>query len=315
MSHLTREQRYAISAMYKQGCKQKDIAAAIGKDKSVISRELSRNRNAKGKYTFGCAQEMAEARKSRLRRHRKFTGEVQNRIERYMRKEQMSPEQIVGYCKVKGYSMVSVERIYQYVRKDKSEGGDLYKHCRHALKHRKRPVGQHFPIKDRVSIDERPVSANGKRFGDWEMDLIVGGNNKGAMVTLVERSTGHTMIRKLPKGKDAKGVCEAVVAMLLPYKKHVLTITTDNGPEFAEHKLLAKALDTNVFFAHPYCSWEKGLIEYTNKLYRQYIPKGADFKDFSESDIQQIQYKINRRPRKKLAFKTPKQCFYEAIRA
>jgi transposase, IS30 family len=315
MSQLTREQRYTISAMYKQGRKQKDIAAVIGKDKSVVSRELKRNRSAKGTYSFGCAQALAEARKYRLRRCRKFTGEVKNRIERYMRKEQMSPEQIVGFCKEKGYNMVSIERIYQYIRKDKADGGDLYKNCRHALKHRKRPVGQRFPIKDRVSIDERPVSANGKRFGDWEMDLIVGANNKGAMVTLVERSTGHALIRKLPKGKDAKGVYKAVVAMLLPFKKHVLTITTDNGPEFAEHKRIAKALDTKVYFAHPYCSWEKGLIEYTNKLYRQYIPKGANFNDFSEQDVQQIQYKINRRPRKKLAFKTPKKCFYDAIHA
>lgn len=299
--------------MYKAGYKQKDIATAIDKDKSVISRELKRNRDIKGRYTFTSAQEIADARKARLSRPRKFTSEVKNRINRYMRTEQMSPEQIVGYCKQKGYKMVSVERIYQYIREEKKAGGDLYTHCRHRLKHRSRPVGGHFPIKDRVSIDERPIEADGKRFGDWEMDLIVGAGNKGAMVTLVERSKGHTLIRKLPDGKDANGVCTAVIAMLMPYKKHVLTITTDNGPEFAEHKRLAKALDTNVFFAHPYCSWEKGLIEYTNKLYRQYIPKGANFDDFTDQDIKNIQYKINRRTRKKLGFKTPKFCFYSAI--
>lgn len=299
--------------MYKAGYKQKDIATAIDKDKSVISRELKRNRDIKGRYTFTSAQEIADTRKARLSRPRKFTSEVKNRINRYMRTEQMSPEQIVGYCKQKGYKMVSVERIYQYIREEKKAGGDLYTHCRHRLKHRSRPVGGHFPIKDRVSIDERPIEADGKRFGDWEMDLIVGAGNKGAMVTLVERSTGHTLIRKLPDGKDANGVCTAVIAMLMPYKKHVLTITTDNGPEFAEHKRLAKALDTNVFFAHPYCSWEKGLIEYTNKLYRQYIPKGANFDDFTDQDIKNIQYKINRRTRKKLGFKTPKFCFYSAI--
>lgn len=313
MSHLTREQRYTISVMYKRGCKQKEIAATIGKDKSVVSRELARNRNSRGYYTFTSAQEIADARKRRLRKRRSFTSEVRNRIERYMRNEQMSPEQIVGYCKVKSYNMVSIERIYQFIRKDKEEGGDLYKYCRHHLKHRKRPVGQHFPIKDRVSIDERPSEADGSRFGDWEMDLIVGAGNKGAMVTLVERSTGLSFIRKLKNGKDAKGVCEAVTAMLLPYKEHVLTITTDNGPEFAEHLRLAKALDTHIYFAHPYCSWEKGLIEYTNKLYRQYIPKGANFDDFTEEEIRKIQYKINKRPRKKLEYKSPKQCFYEAV--
>lgn len=93
--------------------------------------------------------------------------------------------------------MVSIERIYQYIREDKVSGGDLYKNCRHQLKRCKRPVGKHMPIKDRTSIEERPPEADGTRYGDWEMDLIVGADNKGAMVTLVERSTGFTMIRKL----------------------------------------------------------------------------------------------------------------------
>lgn len=313
MSHLTREQRYTISVMYNRGFLQKDIAVTIGRDKSVVSRELKRNRSEAGKYSFTSAQQISDSRKERLKEKRKFTPEVQNRIERYMRNEQLSPEQIVGKCEQEQYSMVSVERIYQYIREDKSSGGDLYRHCRHRLKHRNRPVGGQMPIKDRVSIDERPLEANGNRFGDWEMDLIVEAGNKGAMVTLVERSTGHSMIRKLPHGKDSKGVSDAVVSMLLPYKKHVLTITTDNGAEFAEHKNIAKALDAKVYFAHPYCSWEKGLIEYTNKLYRQYIPKDADFDDFSDEDIKNIQYKINRRPRKKLGYKSPKQCFYQRL--
>lgn len=168
----------------------------------------------------------------------------------------------------------------------------------------------HLPIKDRVSIDERPPIADGRRFGDWEMDLIVGPRNKDAMVTLVERSVGYSMIRKLPHGKNAQDVAKTVYAMLLPYKKWVKTITTDNGSEFAEHKWLAKSLDTKIFFAHPYSSWEKGTIEYTNKLYRQYIPKGVNFTEFSEEDLREIQYKINARPRKKLNFMSPTQAFF-----
>lgn len=174
--------------MYKQGIAQKVIAAAIGKDKSVVSRELRRNRNDRGEYSFSHAQMLADVRKERLRRRRTFTGEVQNRINRYMRKWQWSPEQIAGYCRLRGYSMVSVERIYQYIRQDRAEGGDLYRNCRHRLKHRRRPVGRHIPIRDRVSIDERPASADGTRYGDWEMDTIVGPGNKDAMLTLVERS-------------------------------------------------------------------------------------------------------------------------------
>lgn len=310
MTQLTSAQRYTISVMYKQGFKQKVIAETIKKDKSVVSRELKRNRNDHGEYSYTHAQMLADVRKERLHNKRTFTGEVKNRINRYMRKHQWSPEQIVGYSKLKNYNMVSIERIYQYIREDKAAGGDLYKNCRHCLKHRKRPVGKHMPIKDRVSIEERSPYADGTRRGDWEMDLIVGAENKGAMVTLVERSTGFTMIRKLKAGKDAKGVSKAVYHMLLPYKHDVRTITTDNGPEFADHKWLARVLDTRIYFAHPYCSWEKGLIEYTNKLYRQYIPKQSDFEDFTDEQIKKIQYKLNARPRKKLGFRSPIQAFF-----
>ena len=310
MTQLTSAQRYTISVMHKQGFKQKVIAETIKKDKSVVSRELRRNRNDRGEYSYNHAQMLADIRKGRLRKKRTFTGEVENRINRYMRNHQWSPEQIVGYCKLKGYNMVSVERIYQYIREDKTSGGDLYKSCRHCLEHRKRPVGKHMPIKGRVSIEERSPYADGTRRGDWEMDLIVGAGNKGAMVTLVERSTGFTMIRKLKNGKEAKGVARTVYQMLLPYKQDVRTITTDNGPEFAAHKWLAGALETRIYFTHPYCSWEKGLIEYPNKLYRQYISKQSDFKRFTDEQIKKIQYKLNARPRKKLGFRTPGEAFF-----
>lgn len=88
------------------------------------------------------------------------------------------------------------------------------------------------------------------------------------------------------------------------------TITTDNGPEFADHKWQEKVLDTKIYFAHPYCSWEKGLVEYTNKLYRQYIPKKSYFKDFKDIQIKEYQHKINAIPRKKLEFRTPLEVFY-----
>ena len=315
MSQLTREQRYTISVMYQQGFSKKSIAETIGKDKSVVSREIKRNSDEKGKYRFTYAQEQADLRKERLSQPRKFTGEVRNRIERYMRKYQWSPEQIAGYCRRKGYAMVSVERIYQYIRQDKANGGDLYTHCRFKLKHRKRPVGKHIPIKDRVSIDERPKEADGSRFGDWEMDLIVGPRNKDAMLTLTERSQNYAIITKLPDGKDADGVAKAAYRELLPFIGHIRSITTDNGTEFANHKWLARALKTTIYFAHPYCSWEKGLIEYTNRLFRQYIPKGVPFSNFTEEQVKQIQYKINARPRKKLDFRSPIELFYRTLPA
>lgn len=115
------------------------------------------------------------------------------------------------------------------------------------------------------------------------------------------------------KGKNAKALARTVVSQLLPYKKHVLTITTDNGSEFADFKCIEKWLDTQVFFTHPYSSWEKGAIENANGLIRQYLPKGLDFNEISDSNIQQVQFKINRRPRKKLQFESPKSAFFRRL--
>ncbi|MFI3239333.1 MAG: IS30 family transposase [Bacteroidales bacterium] len=277
MKHLTREQRYTISVMLKQNYKQIEIARAIGKSKSVISREIKRNSNERGFYSFTTAQMYVDVRKERYCRPRKFTKEVKARVEEYLQ-QRWSPDQIVGYCKLHKQEMVSCEMIYKYIREDKRQGGVLYTYCRHNLKHRKRAVGGcSTRIKDRVSIEERPKAADGTRFGDWEMDLIIGKANKDAMLTLVERKTGFTIIENLPNGKDSKALSKTVCRVLFPYRAFVKTITTDNGSEFADHKTISKRLNTQIFFAHPYSSWEKGLIEYTNKLYRQYIPKKTCF--------------------------------------
>ena len=181
----------------------------------------------------------------------------------------------------------------------------------HQLKHRKRPVGKPVPIKNRVSIDQRPECINNKeRFGDWEVDTIIGRQQKGAILTIVERTTGMLIIKKLPKGKQAKGLSKELINRMMPYKKDILSITSDNGTEFADHQNIAKILDTKFYFAHPYCSWQRGLNEYTNKLIRQYIPKKTAFDTLNDEQITQIQHKINRRPREKLNFKTPKEIFY-----
>ncbi len=142
------------------------------------------------------------------------------------------------------------------------------------------------------------------------MDTIIGRQQKGAILTIVERTTGMLIIKKLLKGKQAKGLSEELVNRLMPYKKHILSITSDNGTEFADHQNIAKNLDTKFYFAHPYCSWQRGLNEYTNKLIRQYIPKKIAFDTLNDEQITQIQHKINRRPREKLNFKIPKEIFY-----
>jgi IS30 family transposase len=300
--------------MLQAGCAKKDICRAIGKDKSVLSRELKRNSSKRG-YWAKLANDYANERKERFRRQRKFTEELKGYIIKCLTEEQWSPEQIVGDAKRRGMKMVSTERIYQFIREDKRDVGTLWKHCRHRLKHRKRPVGgRKVIIPDKVSIDERPTVVNEKqRFGDWEIDTIAGPENNGAILTATERLTGLQKKKKLPKGKNAKALAKELFYMLLPYKNFVHSITSDNGTEFYEHKRIAKMLHTNYYFAHPYASWERGLNEYTNGLIRQHIPKKEAFAKYADADIQNFQHKINRRPRKLLNFETPKFKFFSLI--
>lgn len=315
MKHFTLAQRYALKAYLECGKSKSEIAKLLGFDRSTIYREVNRNSKKRGAYNPDFADELAEERKERLCKHRKFDVDKQKLIENWIKSEQWSPEQIKGYCDRMNIEMVSHERIYQYVREDKLKGGELYKYLRHKLKHRKRSVsGKHEIIKNKISIEKRPDIINNKeRFGDWEIDLIVGKDNKGAMVTLVERKTAMIMIRKLKNGKNADDLANTVIDMLLPYKKIVKSITSDNGTEFARHEKIAQKLQTDFYFAHPYSSWERGLSEYSNKLIRQYIPKKSNFDIFDDEFIKQVQHKINRRPRKNLDFITPKIAFFNFV--
>lgn len=309
---LTSEQRYAIGLMLKQNCSQKIIAEMLNVHPSTICREIKRNKGKRGHYNSEYAQECTNERRFRLPGNKSLPWDVKKKAISYLETEQWSPKQISGYLSLSGIK-ISYETIYKIIREDKINGGTLYKNCRHELKHRKRCKWLSNKIPDRISIKERPPEANGLRFGDWEMDTIVGKGNVGAIVTLTERSTNFLLMHKLPYGKNAKELSKVVCRMLLPYKDYVHTITTDNGSEFTNHKEIARLLDTKVFFADPYSSWQKGSIENANKIIRQYIPKGKSFVSLSDESIYKIQIKINRRPREKLNFLSPKQVFFKNL--
>ena len=120
-------------------------------------------------------------------------------------------------------------------------------------------------------------------------------------------------MERLPQGRKPDAVAEAVTRLLWPYRKNVLSITTDNGVEFRRHRKIAEALHATVYFADSYSSWQKGAIENANKLIRQYIPKGTDFRELTDEYIHSVQLKINRRPREKLNFSTPKDEFFKLL--
>lgn len=311
---LTSEQRYTISVLLQNRTKQKDIAKAINVSASTVSREIRRNSGVRRHYNWETAQANAVQTRRRKPGNRSVDKDVMEEAKRLLITEQWSPEQISGVLAKDG-KYISHETIYRMIRKDKAEGGTLYKHCRHKLKHRTRPVGgKRISIPNRTSISERPTEADGKRFGDFEMDTIVGRGNHGAIVTLIERSTNMLFMRKLKNGKNAKELARTVIHLLSPFKEHIKSITTDNGTEFACHEMITKSLGVTIYFADPYASWQKGAIENANGLIRQYVPKKETFEHISQQQITKYSKKINMRPRKKLDFKTPQDCFYELIK-
>lgn len=311
---LTREQRYAIYLGLQEKSTLSAIALRIGVNKSTVSREISRNRNRFGGYGWRMADEKASERRTRLPGNRSLRPGVVRTAIRLLVTEDWSPRQISGYLARTGVR-ISHETIYSLIRSD--EGGELRRHCRHGMKYRRHVrVPRKTRVRNipgRISIHERPPEADGRRFGDWEMDLIIGKGQKSAILTLCERSVNYMMMRRLPGGKDPDGVAEAVIDLLRPYRKNVLTITTDNGSEFVKHSRISKDLRTTVYFADSYASWQKGAIENMNKLVRQYLPKGTDFRDVTDEYVKNVQYKLNRRPREKLNFSTPKDEFFNKL--
>src|SRR5690554_540737 len=273
---LTSEQRYAIYLGIKNGDSQRTIAESIGVSPSTVSRELGRNKKKHGGYSWRLAHEMAQERKERLPGNRDTPEWIKQKVFRLVRYE-WSPRQISGYLEKYKQTRVSHETIYKWIREDKQAGGDLYRHCRHKLKHRKRPVGSVQGIPNRRSIRQRPDEADGRRFGDFEMDTLIGKEPSEVIVTITERKTNFIMAQQLPAGKNSKKLAKVVTRMLLPYKDKLKTITTDNGTEFAAHEEITRKLGVPVYFTDPYSFWQKGAIEHANKLIRQYIPKEASF--------------------------------------
>jgi IS30 family transposase len=312
--HVTRDIRCQIYALKSIGQSLGQIALIVGRDKSTISREITRNTGGRG-YRFKQADEKSRARRSDASRApKKLTEDMQDTI-RARLLEDWSPEQISGRLKLEGKA-ISHETIYQFIWRDKRAGGKLYKHLRHhGKRYNKRSSGKSGRgcIPERVDITARPAIVETKsRIGDWEGDTIIGAKHKGAIVSYVDRHSKFTLLKKIDR-KLAELVTQATVDKMADLPHPVRTITYDNGKEFAAHKDIANALNTSCYFATPYHSWERGLNEHTNGLVRQYLPKSSDFTEVSDDEIQAIENRLNNRPRKVLQYKTPFEVFFAGL--
>lgn len=310
-AQLTEKQRYQIYGLIKAGYSQSEIALEVGVHKSTISREARRNSGLRG-YRPAQAHRFANERREGAV-SRKISDEDWQLAAGLIRFD-LSPEQASARLYRDWAVKISPEWIYRFIYADKAGGGDLHSHLRGQKPYRKRYASgqdRRGQLKNRVSIDERPVIVDRKsRLGDWEGDTIIGRRHRGALISLVDRRSGFTLIGKLTR-KTARQARDAATGLLGPLSDLVHTITLDNGKEFAFHDDIARSLDAQIYFAHPYSSWERGLNENTNGLIRQYFPKKHDFTTITDDEIGEAMYRLNHRPRKKLGFKTPYEVFFK----
>lgn len=314
VSHLTIEEREVISRMRFQGALQKDIAKELNRSEGTISRELSRNKGAREDYNSRIAQGRAEKRRQCRPLKRKMESvELLKRVGAKL-EENWTPEQISGRLLAEsGEAVVSHQTIYAYLNCLKRDHPHRHAMRRRGRRYRPRNEGgRRSTIPNRVSISRRPqVVALRKRFGDWELDLVVGTQHSGFLVTAVDRKSGFTKIRKIVNKRTAT-VMRAIISMFKDVPAEQLrTFTFDNGTEFTGHEVLSKQLGVKVYFADPYNSGQRGTNENTNGLIRQYAPKKLDFRYLSVGDVNNIAAKLNNRPRKRLRYRTPNEILFD----
>ena len=287
---LTLAQRYNISAYLQAGKSNHRIAYLMNIHHSTVFREIQRN-SVNSKYNPEAAHRKSKDRRLNARKFSKISQETWSLVEKLVRFD-FSPEQISGYLKRTETVTISHEWIYRYLRVDQQAGGDLWCHLRWSRKKRRKRYGKKDHrglIPNRVSIDERPETVYQKiRIGDWEIDTATGRRHKGVIVVAVERKSKLVLIEWVPQ-KQANLVAKAIIRMLKPYRDRVKTITVDNGKEFSFHQKIAKALKTDIYFAHPYSAWERGLNENTIGLIRQYFPKNMSLERINPGLIQFVQ--------------------------
>jgi len=209
---------------------------------------------------------------------------------------------------------MSHETIYQYIWRDKAEGGNLWTHLRQSQKRRRkryRAYDSRGRLANKRHISERPPSVETRRYkGHWEIDTVMGKSSPDCIVTIVERKTGFLVIGKL-KDRTTKSLNKRTVKLINKQATAFKTITADNGTEFHQYPYIERATGTRFYFATPHHSWERGTNENTNGLIRQYLPKGTSMEDLTQQQCDAIAYKLNTRPRKRLGFQTPEEAFYE----
>ncbi len=311
---ITSDERYMIARLRQHRFTQAEIADILGRHRSSISRECRRNcSDGDGPYRPRTAAERARARRTRSRRNSQFSAADWRVVEALLR-QRWSPEQIAGRLQRVGTLSISHETIYTHVWRDKARDGQLYRHLRGATKRRRKRRGTYDGrgrLAGKRHISERPPAVETRAtVGHWEVDTVLGGGAKDCVATVVERKTGFTMLGKLAD-RSSRGMTRRLRWLIRRAPDQFDTLTADNGSEFHDYAAVEATTGVTFYFATPYHSWERGTNENLNGLLRQYLPKRSNLAGLTQRHCDAIAHCLNTRPRKRLGYRTPEECFYE----
>lgn len=310
-TQLTLGIRYQISCYLEEEYSISAIAQLVGYNRSTIHREIKRN-SLNGEYDAEYADQLALARKQIARKHIVIDSILESAIESLLELK-FSPEQISKLLS-KTPASVSYQSIYNFIHsplENRSHLAKLLPFYRARGRNGRKKYIEHIDKDNRLSIELRPLAAELRtRYGDLEIDTIVGKDRKSGVLTVVDRRSRFTWARLIEDHK-AETIEKTLLDILLPIKDRIHTITSDNGVEFSNWKSISKQLGCKFYFCHPYSSWERGTVENTNGLIRRFYPKGTDFTKVVEEDLQFAVNLINIRPRKSLNFKTTYEKFFK----
>lgn len=315
-THFTKSEQFFIGKRLQAGVNKRQIAIELERHPSSVGREINRNKDPiTGLYSGIVAEEKAKSRQKNATRKLEVITTISSKAYYTILEElqkRTSPEQIAAILSDEIGEPISHQAIYNYIRKDKANGGKLYLHLRRkGRRYRYCKKEVKVVVNGKKSIEMRPLKlALLESFGNWEIDTIFGKDQKSFLLTVVEMRTKYTIIRKIAN-KEAATIKAELEKIMAETGIVIKTMTSDNGGEFAEHAAVAKAYNFDWYFCHPFCSGERGLNENTNGLIRDFLPKGTDFNLISDEEILEIQNNLNSRPRKALKFKRPVTAFVE----
>ncbi len=312
-TQITAAERYILARLRQHHIPVAVIARLLGRHRSTLYREVRRNATHHDSgYRAELADSYARTRRSHSRRNQRFASADWAQVHAHLR-ERWSPEQIAGRFRYEHRLRISHETIYRHIWADKRAGGSLHTYLRGHPKQCRKRYG-HYDSRGRLAgkrpITERPaiVDARG-RIGDWEVDTIVGPEgSRHCVLSLVERQTGYLVLGKL-RARTVAAVNRRAIPLLRRQSHPVHTLTCDNGTEFHGYAALEAATTAQVYFATPHHAWERGTNENTNGLVRQYIPKRTCMATLTQRDCNAIARALNQRPRKRLGYRTPEECY------